>query len=120
MGVFSTNMRSVASSLLKEFGDPCTLTFVKKGDYNAALGKAAIVNYTFDSYAGLLKDFSLEFNRDGINTNLAGMGEEKRIIAWFNQPTFDETWLYDGNNIQKVVKLSSQGEVIAYEITIGE
>ncbi len=57
------------------------------------------------------------FGRDGGNTNLDGFNSESVIIPFF--AGVDKGWLYDGQNILTIAPLKTQGEIVAYNLSIG-
>ncbi len=119
MGAFSQQMKQVVIDLTRELGNPCVLTKVgKAGVYNPLTGETpAVAPQTVNTFSGPNSLMSEMFGRDGENTNLMGFNSESVIIPFF--VGFDETWLYDGQNVTSVAPLKTQGEIVAYNVTIG-
>ncbi len=119
MGSFSSGLRTVATDLIKDLGNACTLTKVEQGAYDPLTGKTAAIETVIDTFSAQEKETSVLFGRDGQSTNLTGFDDNKVTIAWFGQE-IDSTWLYNGQNILTVQPVESQNEVIIYTITVGE
>lgn len=119
MGAFSDNMRSVATTLITNFGSTCTLTKITKGQYIPSAGKSNEAKEDFKTVSTPAKRVSEQFGALGINTNLAGFTNEKVIVPWFGK-TVDETWLYNGHNIISVEETIAQNDIIIFTLEIGE
>lgn len=118
MGAFSQQMKQVVIDLTKELGNPCILTKVGKGVYDPVTGTTPpAATQTVNTFSGPNSMMSEMFGRDGENTNLMGFNSESVIIPFF--AGFDETWLFDGQNITSVAPLKTQGDIVAYNIEIG-
>ncbi len=118
MGAFSQEMRQVVIDLTKELGNPCVLTKVTKGTYDPLTGTTPpSATITINTFSGPNSMMSEMFGRDGPNTNLDGFNSESVIIPFF--AGVDKSWLYDGQNILSVAPLKTQGDIVAYNITIG-
>lgn len=119
MGAFSDSMRTVATDLITQLGNPCTLTKVVKGDYVVSVGDAPEEKTDYSTYSAPVKKISYDFGQMGINTNLTGFNDNKVIVPWIGQE-IDSTWLYNGNNILTVEETRTQGDIVIYTITVGE
>lgn len=119
MGAFSDSMRTVATTLLGQLGNPCTLTKVSKGEYVVTAGRSPEEKTEYSTYSAPVKKVSQDFGQLGINTNLSGFDDNKVIVPWIGQE-IDSTWLYNGHNIIKVEPVETQGDIIIYTITVGE
>ena len=119
MGTFSTGMRQTALRLITKLGNPCIVEKITRGGYNTALGKTEEAIQTFNTFSAPSKDISINFGRDGKNTNLAGFDEGKVSIPYLGiNQDMDETWTYNGEAIKTVEKIEAQGEVIIFIITV--
>ena len=119
MGAFSTSMRSVATKLVTDLGNPCTLTKTTLGQYNPQTGETGKSDEKIATFSAQVKEVSESFGQTGINTNLSGFSDNKVIVPWIGEE-IDETWLYNDNNILSVSPTTTQGDIIIYTITIGE
>ncbi len=118
MGVFSNQIKQLVIDLTKELGNPCTLTNVTKGTYDPVTGTTPpAATQTINTFSGPNSLLSEVFNRNGENTNLDGFNSESVIIPFF--AGVNKGWLYDGQNILTIAPLKTQGEIVAYNITIG-
>ncbi len=119
MGAFSTEMRNVATNLIREFGNRCVLTKVVKGPYDPLLGKTVDVTTDFSMFSAQSSRVNLGFGLDGQNTNLAGFNDERIIIPWFGH-VVDVTWLYNGQNITDVMETKTQDDIVIFNLNIAE
>ena len=123
MGAFSNEMRKVAKDLCTELGNKSTLTLVTtvSGDYDPLTGVTPpnVPNQDFIVYTAQSSHFAEMFPNDGQNTNLEGFYSSGQLVPWFGRP-IDSTWLFDGHNITEVSDIKSQGDIIAYNIIVGE
>jgi len=119
MGQFSNEMRKTATDLCKELGNKATLTKVTPAAYNPSTGNTPDTTTDYPVYTGQSSHFAGMFPNDGTNTNLTAFHSGGYIVPWFGQE-IDTTWLYNGGNIKEVSDLRSQGDIIAYNITVGE
>ena len=119
MGAFSTKMRTVANNLITKLGNPCTVEKVIRGGYNASIGKTEEAIQVFNTFSAPAKDISVSFGQTGTNTNLSGFDTGKVSIPYLaiNQ-VMDETWTYNGEAIDTVELIESQGEIIIFNITV--
>jgi len=118
MGQFSTEMRKVVVDLTKELGNPCVLTKVVKGAYDPLTGESAPSStQTINTFSGPNSLVSQIFDNSGENTNLDGFNSESVIIPYFEG--VDKGWLYDGQNIVSADPIKTQGDIVAYTLTIG-
>ena len=118
MGAFSNEIKNMVVALTKELGNPCVLTKVVKGTYDPLTGvtppaSTQTIN-TFSAPASLMSEV---FNSDGENTNLDGFNSEAVLIPYF--AGLDKGWLYDGQNIVSFAPLKTQGDIVAYNLTVG-
>jgi hypothetical protein len=120
MGAFSQRLRKTALRLCKQYGEPCVLSKLTPGVYDPDTGETPNTVVTHNTFSVPTNKFNLVFPNNGENTNLAGFETESLIIPYFNDDSFDETWLYNGDNITNITKTSAQDEIIIYEITVGE
>jgi len=118
MGAFSQEMAQVVIDLTKELGNPCTLTKVVKGTYNPTTGETPPSSVqTINTFSAPASYLSQMFSRDGENTNLDGFDDAAVIIPFF--AGIDKGWLYDNQNILTLGPLKTQGQIVAYNITVG-
>ena len=117
MGAFSQEMRGVATDLIKELGNSCTLEKITYGAYDPSTGETPETKVTIPTFSAQASLFNRVFPMTGENTNLAGFDDESVIVAWFGQP-IDETWTYDGAAISRVAPIKSQNDVIIYTISV--
>jgi hypothetical protein len=116
---FADEMQAMVLELATELGNSCTLEKRVKGQYDPATGRTSEVVTTFNTYSVAISDINIPFALGGENTNLAGFGRESTLIPWMGEP-IDETWTYNGENINTVSPIKSQNMVIAYTITVGK
>ena len=119
MGAFSDTLRVTATNLITEYGNPCTISKVTKGEYVPEVGRASETIEEFSTYSVQYKSSNEIFGQMGINTNLAGFGNDSFVIPWFGEE-IDETWLYNEKNIVSIEPTEAQGDVIIYTIRIGD
>lgn len=119
MGAFSTSMRGVATDLITELGNPCTLTKVVKGRYVPDAGDSYDTETVYTTYSAPVKNVNFDFGLMGINTNLQGFDDNKVIVPWIGQE-IDATWRYNDSNIIAVEPTKTQGDIVIYTITVGE
>lgn len=118
MGAFSNEMKQTVIELLTELGNPCTLTNVTKGVYDPLTGVTPpSATQTINTFSGPNSFISEMFGRDGENTNLDGFNSESVLIPY--HAGIDLGWLYDGQNILSLSPLKTQGEIVAYNVSIG-
>jgi hypothetical protein len=118
MGAFSQEMKQLVIDLTRELGNPCTLTKVTKGVYDPLTGETPpSATQTITTFSAPAQDMTQAFGSDGENTNLDGFDSEAVMIPFF--PGIDKGWLYDGQNITSLAPLKTQGEIVAYNISVG-
>jgi len=120
MGQFSQTMRGVAKDLCRKLGNKCTLSKETPSKYDPTTGETASTGtISVPTYSAPKKKFSLDFGMTGENTNLSGFDDETVIVPWFGH-VIDKTWLYNGQNILSVSSITSQDEIIIFEVRVGE
>ena len=119
MGQFSQSMRSVADSLIKDFGKPCVLSKITSGVYDPSIGKATEVRVDIPTFCAPSNKVNVTFGLDGQNTNLTAFDTESIMVAWFGQE-MDATWEIDGQNITTIMPIEAQGDIIVYTLSVGE
>jgi hypothetical protein len=118
MGLFSQEMRQLVVDLTKELGNPCTLTKVVTGVYDPLTGETPPAStQMIPTFSAPSSDMSIAFSRDGENTNLGGFSNNNVMIPYFDN--VDTGWLFDGQNILTLEPIKTQGEIVAYEISVG-
>jgi len=118
MGVFSNDMKKLVVDLTKQLGNPCVLTKVVKGVYDPLTGVTPPAStQTISTYSAPASMMSETFGRDGENTNLDGFNSESVLIPYF--AGLDKGWLFDGQNIMSIAPIKTQGDIVAYNISIG-
>ena len=118
---FADDMRTVATDLITEFGNSCTLT-KNNGPaiYNPLTGTTAFTSSDiYQTFSAQKSKVNLTFGENGQNTNLAAFNNESVMVPWFGE-TIDSTWLYNDANIKTVNEVRAQDKVIIFELTIGE
>lgn len=114
--VFAERLREMALRVIKKYGEPCTLTYVTNLDYDPNLGSTTTSNVTFDTYS------SISTHKPSVNslgeTNLNGMKEFVAVVPWFGAE-IDQTWLYNGSPINKVIHTIAQGKIITSDLYVG-
>jgi len=119
MSAFSNDMRQVAVDLCKALGNSATLTEAKAGVYDPAIGETPTTNTDYPLHSAPSSHFAGVFPLDGKNTNLQGFYTTGIIVPWFGH-VIDTTWLYNGNSITAVNSISSDNEIIVFNIVVGE
>jgi hypothetical protein len=119
MAQFSNAMRQVAVDLMKQLGNPCVLTKVTYGDYDPLTGTTSESKIEIPTFSAPIKKVSVLFSQNGEGTNLNAFDSDRVSIPWVGQPV-DTTWLFNGFNITAIEPISAQGDIIIYNISVGE
>jgi hypothetical protein len=119
MGAFSSRMRAMVSRLIIKYGNSCLLKKTYDPEYDPDTGETNYSSHTISTYSAPMKEVSIAFPTDGINTGLIGFNKNKVVIPWLDEE-IDATWEFNDNKILTVETLEIQDEIVAYIINIGE
>ena len=115
---FASEMAQLVVDLTKELGNPCILTKVVAGVYDPLTGETPPAStQMIPTFSAPASDISALFSRDGENTNLGGFSNKNVMIPYFAD--IDTGWQFDGQNILTLEPIKTQGEAVAYEISVG-
>ena len=119
MGEFSKDMRRVALDLMKELGNPCVLSKIDVGDYNTLTGETLDMVAKYETFSAPTKNVSVMFGNSGQNTGLSGFADDRVTVPWVGCE-IDTTWLFNGNDITQVEPVSTEGDIVVYNLTVAE
>lgn len=116
MGTFSTNLKSVANTLLTTYGQ--TISFVRwaSSEYNTATGGVEPVSSTTFSGIGHLSTYRL----DEIDGQTIQVNDIQAIVYSTTEPQIEDEATIDSvtYRVQNVEKLQAQGEAIVYRLQL--
>lgn len=116
MGVLSTNLKAIASSLLTDFGE--TVTFIREttSEYNVNTG--AVDPVTTTTYSG--NGYTRFYTINEIDGNIVQQNDIFLLVYTTTEPVVNDTVSVDSvlYRVMNVEKLKAQGENVLYRVQL--